>query len=149
MIADARNTASNEGEEGEIPQNQVANSGDPKWEPRIEKQEDKTKGWAPRTADATRKAISQDPGPEQGKKNNEIISVSDTREHCQICGYNNHTTRECRKMLCEICGCNTHTTYDCVNCLPWNYGPGTRVRGSFILMRSLILKLLEGKPVLL
>lgn len=45
------------------------------------------------------------------------------KEVCEICGYTNHTTRECRQMFYEICNCYTHTTYDCVNCLPWNFGP--------------------------
>jgi hypothetical protein len=41
MIADARNSSTQEGEEGEIPQNQVSNDDESNWEPCIEKKDNK------------------------------------------------------------------------------------------------------------
>lgn len=96
--------------------------GDPRWEPYLGEKEDKHDGWVTKVADSSNKAIVPDPTPAQTNKGNEVTAL-EAREPCQICGYNNHSTSECRRMLCEICGCNTHVTYDCINCLPWNYGP--------------------------
>jgi hypothetical protein len=35
----------------------------------------------------------------------------------------NHTTKECRKIFCEICGYSNHSTYECKRCVLWNTGP--------------------------
>lgn len=58
--------------------------------------------------------LSHDPT----KKVLEVNQATNTREVYDICGYNNHATRDCHRMFCEIYNCNTHTTYDCVNYLP-------------------------------
>lgn len=45
------------------------------------------------------------------------------RTPCEICGYFNHLTKDCRHQFCEICGVEGHTTYNCRRCIPWNAVP--------------------------
>lgn len=45
------------------------------------------------------------------------------RTSCEICGFFNHLTKDCRRLQCEICGYNNHTTYDYKRCVLWNTGP--------------------------
>lgn len=92
--------------------NQVSNNDDAKWAPPPKKKDNKVDGWANQADASSSRANAGD------KKIGEMIPATELREPCQICGYNNHATKECRRYYCEIYDCNTHTTYDYVNCLP-------------------------------
>jgi hypothetical protein len=45
------------------------------------------------------------------------------RVACEICGFFNHETKDCRRLHYEICGLSNHMAYDCKKCIPWNCGP--------------------------
>jgi hypothetical protein len=32
-------------------------------------------------------------------------------------------TKDCRRILCEIYGYSNHSTYECKRCVLWNIGP--------------------------
>lgn len=98
-------------------------SGDARWEAREEKKNEADEAWNSRPAVKHAPQPQDMPNPAHGKQNFEVTHDAAHGGPCEIFGFNNHTTRDYRRMFYEICSCNTHTIYDYGACLAWNFGP--------------------------
>lgn len=92
-------------------------SEDDKWEKRKDQMEKTDDQWG-------KKSNKDGAESSQGNKapSNTNSRPGQSKLPCEICGFFNHATKNCRRLFCEICGLTNHMAYDYKQCIPWNCG---------------------------
>lgn len=96
-----------------------------KWEGKQVQKEEKSAQWGQTSAQATTKEERSGEGNPVNRTASDApqSDAISARVACDICGFFNHSTKDCRRNCCEICGFNNHSTFDCKRCLSWYVGP--------------------------
>lgn len=98
-----------------------------RWEGRSELKPSQEEKWNNNSSDLPKsshgnKANQGNKAP-QGPDNQPASNQNLVKPPCDICGLQNHETRDYRRLHCEIYGMNNHMAYDCKRFIPWNCGP--------------------------